>query len=124
MQVPDPRTTGPDDAAALAEVLHADLQRLAHNLRTRSGAASETMRTTALVNEAYLRLARQGRFREREHFLATAALAMRQVLVGHARQRLVISNCIPSCLSGIQLLQRRTERCGAMAKRRRALAVI
>jgi RNA polymerase sigma factor (TIGR02999 family) len=50
--------------------------------------ASETLRTTALVHEAYLRLARQGSFRNRGHFLATAALAMRQVLVGHARQRL------------------------------------
>jgi RNA polymerase sigma factor (TIGR02999 family) len=88
MDTHDPRTSEADDAAVLAEALHADLQRLAHNLRSRSGAASETLRTTALVNEAYLRLARQGRFREREHFLATAALAMRQVLVGHARQRL------------------------------------
>lgn len=88
MQPSDPGSSGADDAALLVEVLYADLRRLAHNLRSRSGAASETLRTTALVNEAYLRLARQGRFRERGHFLATAALAMRQVLVGHARQRL------------------------------------
>lgn len=86
MQPPDPRPPAHEDAALLAEVLHAELQRMAHNIRLRSHAASETLRTTALVNEAYLRLARQGTFRERGHFLATAALAMRQVLVGHARQ--------------------------------------
>jgi RNA polymerase sigma factor (TIGR02999 family) len=88
METPDAGATGQEDAALLVEVLYADLQRMAHNLRQRTCAASETLRTTALVNEAYLRLARQGRFRERGHFLATAALAMRQVLVGHARQRL------------------------------------
>lgn len=88
MQAPEPRQPVQEDAALLVEVLHADLLRLAHNIRARSPAASETLCTTALVNEAYLRLARQGKFRERDHFLATAALAMRQVLVGHARQRL------------------------------------
>lgn len=88
MEGPDPPRVDDEDAALLVEALHADLQRMAHSLRRRSNAASETLRTTALVNEAYLRLARQGRFRGRGHFLATAALAMRQVLVGHARQRM------------------------------------
>lgn len=88
METPDPNTPAADDVALLVEVLYGDLQRLARSLRSRSQVPSETLRTTALVNEAYLRLARHGRFRERDHFLATAALAMRQVLVGHARQRL------------------------------------
>lgn len=84
-----------DDAAPsarevelLAEFLYADLQRLAHGIRARSGPGSETLRTTALVHEAYLKLARSGGFRDRAHFLATAALAMRQVLTTHARRRL------------------------------------
>jgi RNA polymerase sigma factor (TIGR02999 family) len=76
------------DVILLTEVLHADLQRLAHRVQQRTGPASETLRTTALVNEAYLRLARHGGFRDRSHFLATAALAMRQVLITHARARL------------------------------------
>jgi RNA polymerase sigma factor (TIGR02999 family) len=46
-----------------------------------------TLQTTALVNEAYLRLAGQSRpsFTNRSHFLAVAAKAMRQILVDHAR---------------------------------------
>ena len=79
-----------DDAAVqlLSEVLYADLLRLAHRERRRSGFPSDTLRTTALVHEAYLKLAKGGEFRDRGHFLATAALAMRQVLVSHARRRL------------------------------------
>src|SRR5262249_16983834 len=48
-----------------------------------------TLRTTALVHEVYLRMA-QGQpigARDREHFYATAARAMRQILVDHARRR-------------------------------------
>jgi RNA polymerase sigma factor (TIGR02999 family) len=73
---------------ALVDVLYTDLHRLARRQRRRSGGGSETMRTTALVHEAYLKLARQGAFRDRGHFLATAALAIRQVLVDHARAQL------------------------------------
>lgn len=71
----------------LVEAFYSDLQRMAHRERMRSG-QFETMRTTALVHEAYLKLSRHGGFRDRGHFLATAALAMRQVLVSHARARL------------------------------------
>ena len=52
-------------------------------------AGGETLRTTALVHEVYLRMA-QGQpvaARDREHFYATAARAMRQILVDHARRR-------------------------------------
>ncbi len=72
----------------LAEIFYGDLQRMAHRERLRFAARSDTMRTTALVHEAYLKLSGQGGFRDRGHFLATAALAMRQVLVGQARRRL------------------------------------
>jgi RNA polymerase sigma factor (TIGR02999 family) len=46
-----------------------------------------TLQTTALVNEAYLRLADQSRpsLRNRSHFFAVAAKAMRQILVDHAK---------------------------------------
>ena len=48
------------------------------------------MSATALVHEAYLKLIPSAdlEFRDRAHFLAVAARAMRQVLVGAARQRL------------------------------------
>jgi RNA polymerase sigma factor (TIGR02999 family) len=48
-----------------------------------------TLQPTALVHEAYLRLAgnRGGRFHNRVHFYGAAAQAMRRVLVDHARRR-------------------------------------
>lgn len=72
----------------LVDALYADLHRLAHRERRRALGRSDTLCTTALVHEAYLKLSRYGGFRDRAHFLSTAALAMRQVLVGHARKRL------------------------------------
>lgn len=74
--------------ALLVEVFYADLQRLARRERRRVDGRSETLSTTALVHEAYLKLARRDVFESEAHFLNTAALAMRQVLVGHARARL------------------------------------
>lgn len=46
--------------------------------------ADHTLQPTALVHEAYLKLAAKTDFVDREHFLATAARAMRQVLINHA----------------------------------------
>ena len=59
------------------------------SIARRQLASGETLRTTALVHEVYLRMA-QGQAinaRDREHFYATAARAMRQILVDHARRR-------------------------------------
>jgi RNA polymerase sigma factor (TIGR02999 family) len=49
-----------------------------------------TLQSAALVNEAYLRLARQDapQWQDRAHFLAVAAQLMRHILVDHARARL------------------------------------
>jgi RNA polymerase sigma factor (TIGR02999 family) len=65
-------------------VLYDELHALAHRqiLRARPG---QTLRTTALLHEAYLKLARGAEVRDRHHFFALAAKAMRQVLVDHAR---------------------------------------
>lgn len=79
---PDPAVQG------LIEVFYADLRQLARRERRRAPGRSETLRTTALVHEAYLKLSRQGAFRDHSHFLGTAALAMRHALVSHARKRL------------------------------------
>jgi RNA polymerase sigma factor (TIGR02999 family) len=72
----------------LVQVLYADLQTIARRERRRSSRSGETLNTTALVHEAYLKLAKLGGFESRAHFLNTAALAMRQVLVTYARTRL------------------------------------
>lgn len=82
-------TSGDEATELLVQVLYSDLQRVAHRERRRRRAApQETLGTTALVHEAYLKLARHEAFRSRAHFLNTAALAMRQVLASHARARL------------------------------------
>ena len=79
-----------DEAAnltALTEELYASLKRLARAQRGRLR-VGETMQTTALVSEAYLKLSRQSGWKSRDHFLNTAARVMRQVLVDYARAHL------------------------------------
>src|SRR5690606_28564531 len=64
-----------------------DLRRIARRqLRANRG---HTLDTTLLVHEAYLKIAGQSRMdaRDRGHFLAICARAMRQFIVGHARLR-------------------------------------
>jgi RNA polymerase sigma factor (TIGR02999 family) len=73
---------------ALLELAYSELHRLASSFlrRDRPG---HTLQTSALLNEAYMRLARdsQMRFQDRQHYVRVAACAMRQVLVDHARRR-------------------------------------
>src|SRR5437867_9857797 len=75
--------------AALAELtplVYEELRRLAHHYME-GQRPNHTLQTTALVNEAYLRLADQTnpRWQNRAHFFAVAARAMRQILVSYAR---------------------------------------
>ncbi len=73
----------------LFPVVYDELRRIAHrHLRRERG--GHTLDTTALVHEAYLRLADQTRvdWRDRAHFMALSARAMRRVLVDHARRHL------------------------------------
>lgn len=55
----------------------------------RGRSAGDTLQPTALVNEAFMKLAASeaADFESREHFVAVAARAMRQILVDHARRR-------------------------------------
>ena len=73
----------------LVQIVYQDLRRLARHYM-REERPDHTLQTTALVNEAYLRLARyqQMQWQDRAHFIAVAAQAMRRVLVEHARGRL------------------------------------
>jgi RNA polymerase sigma factor (TIGR02999 family) len=74
------------DAALLFQAAYAELHSLARR-HMRRERPDHTLQPTALVHEAYLRLARNPRlrFNDRTHFLAIAATEMRRVLVEHAR---------------------------------------
>ena len=74
-------------AEELFPLLYDDVQRLAQRERRRVR-AGETLQTTALIHEAYLKLIRSPLFNDRAHFLRAAALAMRHILVNHARERM------------------------------------
>jgi RNA polymerase sigma factor (TIGR02999 family) len=79
-----------DDAALerLMPLVEAELRRLAATYMSRER-RGHTLQTTALINEAFLRLtdARSVRWQDRAHFLGIAARLMRRVLVDHARSR-------------------------------------
>ena len=78
----------PTSLDLLIGLLHEDLRRLAHRQRLRWH-RDDTLGTTALVNEAYLKLRRQRRIgtASREHFLALASRAMRHILSTYAEGR-------------------------------------
>jgi RNA polymerase sigma factor (TIGR02999 family) len=74
-------------ADQLLPLFYEDLKRLAHRERSRVGAGA-TLQTTALVNEAYLKLRGTHAWNDDAHFMRAAALAMRHALVNHAVARL------------------------------------
>lgn len=69
-------------------LVYAELKTIAH--RTLARTSQGTLCTTALVHEAYARLAGHGipDLRGRRHFYALCARAMRQIVIDHARRRL------------------------------------
>jgi RNA polymerase sigma factor (TIGR02999 family) len=73
-------------AVALIPLVYQDLRRIARRerMRVRAGA---TLQTTALVHEAYLKLEHLASFNDDDHFLRACAVAMRHILVNHARDR-------------------------------------
>ena len=82
---------GNGDESVLEElmpIVHGELRRLARRLM-RGERGNHTLQTTALVNEAYLRLVDLNRVRwqDRAHFFAMSARLMRRILVDHARSR-------------------------------------
>ena len=72
----------------LFPLVYEELRAVAHGQRQR-WQGDHTLDTTALVHEAYLKLVDQSRasWENRAHFLATAARAMRQILINYARDR-------------------------------------
>jgi RNA polymerase sigma factor (TIGR02999 family) len=73
----------------MAPLVYDELRRLARR-HIRRGPRGQTLNTTGLVHEAYLKLAGspQLRLRDRGHLMAVTACAMRQVMVSRARARL------------------------------------
>jgi RNA polymerase sigma factor (TIGR02999 family) len=86
---PPGRAAGPHAAPELLPLVYAELRRLAA-ARVAGQAPGFSLDATALVHEAYLKLAAPGgdkRWADRQHFFAAAAEAMRHILVDRARRR-------------------------------------
>jgi RNA polymerase sigma-70 factor, ECF subfamily len=82
-----PDAPKPPDAAALVPEVYHELRRIAAAYMRRERAGM-SLQPTALVHEAFLRLAGAGApWNDSRHFLAIAARSMRQILVEHARAR-------------------------------------
>lgn len=83
------RTATPEIRLIAAELLPAfydQLKHIAKRARVRLG-GNNTLQTTALVHEAYLRLRHSPNFTDETHFLRAAALAMRHALINYAAAR-------------------------------------
>lgn len=83
-------SSGNKDAfSELLPLVYKELQKIAHRYLNRERNAN-TLQTTALVHEAYIKLIDQNRvqWQNRAHFFGIAAQAMRRILVDNARQRL------------------------------------
>jgi RNA polymerase sigma-70 factor, ECF subfamily len=99
------------DRAALDRLMplvEAELHRLAHSYMRREDPA-HTLQTSALVNEAYLRLIdqRNTNWQNRAHFFGIAAQIMRRILLNHARDRTRVKrggNAIQVSLSDVAIM--------------------
>ena len=85
---PSPKGSGAASPADLMPQVYDELRRLAANY-LRHERPGQTLQATALVHEAFLRLSKEKHqpWKNRTHFLAIAALSMRQILVQRARAR-------------------------------------
>jgi RNA polymerase sigma factor (TIGR02999 family) len=84
------REGDPSALSELVPLVEAELRRLARGYM-RNERSGHTLQPTALINEAWMRLAQNGEnqpdFKGRAHFIAIAAHYMRQILVEHARRK-------------------------------------
>jgi RNA polymerase sigma factor (TIGR02999 family) len=86
----DPQGSGAVDRAdtdRLIPQVYQQLKAIARRERVRLS-GGETLATTALIHETWLRLAEANGFESRAHFLRTAAIAMRQILIDRVRAQL------------------------------------
>ena len=82
-----PTVPTPPTVSSLVPIVYEELRRIARR-HLRAEREGHTLTTSALVHEAYLKLADQTRaeWNDHAHFLAVAAQAMRRVLIDYARQ--------------------------------------
>ena len=80
--------TGDDSSDALLKLVYTELHRQAHRYLQKER-AGHTLQTTALVHEAYLKLAEQKSvaWESRSHFFAIAATMMRRILIDYAKTK-------------------------------------
>ena len=74
-------------ADALVEAHYDALKNIARAKRRRAG-GNQTMMTTDLLHESWMKIRKQGEWHSEQHFMRTAAMAMRQVLVDCLRAKL------------------------------------
>jgi RNA polymerase sigma factor (TIGR02999 family) len=81
-------SSGREALDRLIPLVYEELKRVAHN-RLRAEGEQQSLNTTALVHEVYLRLVDQTRVKwhDRAHFFAVASTVMRRVLVDQARKK-------------------------------------
>ncbi|MDJ0808272.1 MAG: ECF-type sigma factor [Gammaproteobacteria bacterium] len=84
----DSRKSNQEDAAHLFPAAYQELKRLAHS-QLRKAWSIETIQTTALLNETYLKLIAHQPLvcSDKRHFFALCAKAMRQILINYAEQK-------------------------------------
>ena len=76
----------PSPTPAFAAEMYDDLHRIAGQY-LKQERPEHTLQPTALIHEAYLKVARKDDWKSATHFRAVASTAMRQILVDHARRR-------------------------------------
>jgi RNA polymerase sigma factor (TIGR02999 family) len=86
-----PCTADPQSSSDLLPIVYEELRQLAAARMARQS-GGQTLQPTALVHEAWIRLAASGErdWKDRSHFFRTAAQAMRQILVDRARHKSTI----------------------------------
>lgn len=82
-----PGISGASEREGLIGALYDDLHKAARRERFRAG-RPDTLQTTAVLHEAYVRLSERPEWDSRDHFMAVASTTMRYVLVDAARARL------------------------------------
>ena len=73
-----------EEVLQMLPLVYEELKRTARRERRRIS-ATDTLNTTALVHEIYMRLVRSGSFQSKEHFLRVVAVAMRRALIDRLR---------------------------------------
>ncbi|MDO7841846.1 ECF-type sigma factor [Sphingomonas immobilis] len=97
------------DTDALVVTLYSELRKIARREHLRAG-APQTLQTTALIGEVYLKLKRHEVWQSRPHFLACASTAIRHLLVDAARARSTAKRSAPQMEYDDRVADERSDR--------------